>query len=109
MTAALVGPLRTGVIHFQRGIRRANGGVVAYDPPVNTLDPRYIACTDHHVACDCREAEFSEERNEWRMERASLRSAIDRILDDHPTDADEPCMCTGCQIARAVHVYPRGH
>ncbi|WP_157904258.1 hypothetical protein, partial [Parafrankia soli] len=44
-----------------------------YDVPKNTLDPRYAACADHHVACDCREAEFSELRaellDELRLER----------------------------------------
>lgn len=82
-----------------------------YEPPVNTVDPRYAACTDHHVACDCREAEFAEERREQRMEREAMRAAFDEILAGHETrnwnDGKSPgCMCTGCQLARACHIYP---
>jgi len=124
MTGHLVGPVRNGVIHFRSGMR-GNDGAIAYTPPQNTLDPRYDACTDHHVACDCREAEFAEERHEWRYERDAIRQAFDAIrqaFDDilagHSTHihgepnpytgrADQPCMCTGCQIARATHHYPR--
>jgi hypothetical protein len=83
---------------------------VAYAPPKNTLDPRYDQCTEHRVACDCREAEFAEELNEHRMERQQMKAAFDEMLAGHETwrrSEDSPgCMCTGCQIARACHVWP---
>lgn len=100
---------------------------VAYVPPRDTCDPRARACTEHHVACDCREAEFAEYAAENRYERKATQAAFDTILDGHATYSHfaqrvtawgdeavyEPapqalCMCTGCQIARAAHIYPRG-
>lgn len=84
------------------------GGMVAYEPPANTLDPRYDACTDHHVACDCREAEHAEYRSESHADRQALVEAAARILAGHPTWADDDassCQCTGCQLARAAHVW----
>jgi hypothetical protein len=88
---------------------------VAYVPPRDTCDPRYAACTEHHVACDCREAEFAEFKSEYRAERADRQEAFDTILAGHRTWQYSPdgqtligCMCTGCQIARACHVWPAG-
>lgn len=79
-----------------------------YDPPVNTLDPRYAACTAHHVACDCREAEFAEHRAEERKHYDELFKICERLLTDHPTEPNDDgsggCMCTGCQIVRAAHL-----
>ena len=57
-TSALVGPLRQ--ITFQDGTK------LVYTPPRDTLDPRYRACARHHPACDCREAELSEQIHEGR-------------------------------------------
>lgn len=110
--AELVGPLP--VVVFRGGPhwrdRDQPQPSVAYVPPKNTLDPRYDACTEHRVACDCREAEFAEERAEQRMERKQMQDAFSEILAGHVTrnyDSDAPgCMCTGCQIARACHIYP---
>lgn len=72
------------------------------------------ACSDHHVACDCREAEWAEQRNEWRYAAKELQDAVDEVLVGHPTWQWSPegqmftgCMCTGCQIARAIHIHPR--
>jgi hypothetical protein len=82
-----------------------------YTPPRDTCDPRYVACTDHHPACDCREAEMAENVKELRYEYREIREAFDTFLAGHPTYADTdgqvPCQCTGCVIARAAHIYPR--
>ncbi|MFC0626127.1 hypothetical protein [Kribbella deserti] len=86
---------------------------VAYVPPTNTLDPRYVACTKHHVACDCREAEWAEYRAEHSYARREMQAAFDQILAGHQTwqwsdegDTFTGCMCTGCQLARACHIWP---
>lgn len=118
-STALVGPLPT--VAFRGGPDafgwppNLNPPKVAYVPPRNTLDPRYAACTEHRVACDCREAEHAEEMGEWRAERRELQQAFDEALAGHPTYQWSPdgntmtgCMCTGCQIARAVHIHPNG-
>ena len=114
MSTEVVGPIK--VIHFGTW---GSGGSVNYTPPRDTLDPRYKACVDHHVACDCREAEWSEQHHEWAYTFKEIRDAVDAILAGHPTtiyglpnpytgEVDPPCQCTGCQLARAIHVYPRG-
>lgn len=113
MTTDLVGPVN--VIRF--GIYGRSGSVI-YTPPGNTCDPRYDACTNHHVACDCREAEWAEQRAEWRDEYKGLQEAFDQVLAGHSTaihgapnpytgESDAPCACTGCQIARLLGRYPR--
>lgn len=114
----LVGPMPVGKVRFGGGpsiVRRDDHGrlrrrhsdaTVIYDVPTNTLDPRYTACTDHHVACDCREAEHAEEMQEWAYARREIQGAIDSVLQGHRIDE---CMCTGCQIARSIHVYPKEH
>lgn len=84
---------------------------VAYDVPKDTLDPRYRACTSHHVACDCREAEQSENLNEHRAEWKHLRDAARRALAGHQVDKPMEasalerlgfplCLCSGCVIQR---------
>lgn len=81
--------------------------------PENTLDPRYVACTNHRTACDCREAEHAETRAEFRAEMRHIKRAFDEVLAGHATwvDADDQelaerlqCKCTGCQIARRTHM-----
>lgn len=74
---------------------------IEYDVPKNTLDPRVEECTDHHVACDCREAELAEQINEWRARVLDLEAAIR----DHTAGHVDGCACTGCYIARAVGMY----
>lgn len=110
-TKALVDPTKT--VTFRGGPRLAPDQSVNYSIPRDTCDPRYRLCIDHHVACDCREAEMAEDRNEWRHARKEQQEAFDQILAGHPTRiwSDEGntmvgCQCTGCQLARALHIYP---
>lgn len=124
----LVGPLKVGKVSFTGGPSQfwhddqghlriiSSHATAIYDVPVDTRDPRYAACTDHHIACDCREAELAEQISELRGEYSLLRNAIDTVLAGHPTTADgedrygqpiKPCQCTGCQIARAIYIYPK--
>lgn len=84
----------SGYVQFRDGTR------VTYDVPANTLDPRYPLCTEHRVACDCREAELREDLAELNAEFRAIREAMAGILAGHP----ESCMCTGCQIARTTHL-----
>lgn len=72
---------------------------IDYDPPRNTMDPRYAACKSHRVACDCREGEYQEEIHEYRSEYEAMRKAIGEVLAGHQADL---CSCTGCKIARLV-------
>jgi hypothetical protein len=99
---------------------RAEPVVSLYVPPRDTLDPRYERCTRHHTACDCREAVWAEHLAELIADTRDLQRACDQLLAGHNTYGEvflddgrhvvgTPCMCTGCQIARAVHIYPRNH
>ncbi len=84
---------------------------VNYAVPRDTLDPRYRMCTNHHVACDCREAEQAELIVEFRALVREFETAFDEILAGHPTYSytdTPPCQCTGCRIARAARYYPKG-
>ena len=120
----LVGPLPT--IHFQHGHRAVRQ---AYEVPQDTMDHRYALCTDHHPACDCREALLSEQLREYRAERKAFWDAaavnlIDHRLRDYGDlgapagrsraemgddmwwryisgDGPLACQCTGCKITRA--------
>jgi len=85
---------------------------LAYTPPRDTCDPRYVACTEHHVACDCREAEFAEQLAEFRNRLREIEAAASRVLRGHFThaytkdgaiDYDWRCSCTGCAIAQLTH------
>jgi hypothetical protein len=113
VTAALVGPLP--VVRFRGGPGRwddPDPPKVAYSPPRDTTDPRFAECTDHRVACDCREALWAEDRQEWAYARREAQEAVDDLLAGHPTWSDDGntftgCMCTGCQLARALHLWPR--
>jgi hypothetical protein len=84
-----------GFVQFRDGTR------VHYATPINTLDPRYIACTQHRVACDCREAELAEDRADLNAELKELRKVFRRVLAGHPED----CMCTGCQVFRESRLH----
>jgi hypothetical protein len=104
-------PTRTDRVKF------ADNSTADYTPPVNTLDPRYAACTDHRVGCDCREADLREDIVDIRADYAILKAAVERVVGNHPTylpPAPNPtntgdayketpgCQCTGCQIVRLV-------
>lgn len=67
----LVGPLPQ--------VRFHDGTQLVYTAPRDTLDLRYVACREHRPACDCREAEFAEERSELRGELHRMRSLEDAI------------------------------
>ncbi|WP_328339481.1 hypothetical protein [Micromonospora sp. NBC_00421] len=84
-----------GYVQFRDGSR------IPYPVPPNTFDPRYIACTQHRVACDCREAELAEDRADLNAELKSLREVFRRVLGDHPNG----CMCTGCQVFRESRLH----
>lgn len=84
-----------GYVLFHDGTR------LEYDQPVNTLDPRYPACVGHRTACICREAEWSEERNEYAAEWQGARRAITEVLKGHDATI---CQCAGCEIARRLHL-----
>lgn len=111
MNDAIVGPLQTVV--FRGGPwPNPDPTTVVYTPPRDTMDPRYVACTEHRVACDCREAEWAEWRQEIRYAENELRAAITEVLAGHPTrqwsddgNTFTGCMCTGCQIVRAADLY----
>lgn len=117
----LVGPLPT--VRFYGGPRPVGGlfarnkgrnlPAVAYTPPKNTLDPRYAACTEHRVACDCREAEFAEHKQEARAEWQRVDDVIVSTLRGHATwprtPTDPGCLCTGCQIARRLGIWRAGN
>lgn len=99
MSAELAGPLHR--------VRFADGSELAADIPRDTLDPRWRACPAHHLACDCREAEFSEYRMEVLGEIEHIRKAFNDVLGGHLTFAaelgDVTCECTGCRVARRTH------
>lgn len=99
----------TATISFWDGTR------IAYDVPRDTLDKRYAACASHHPACDCREAERSEDLAELRARLDEIEEAALEVLAGHhayawrrnPVSDEEEavhCMCTGCQIARRGHL-----
>lgn len=84
-----------GYVLFHDGTR------IEFDRPINTLDPRYPQCTDHRVGCICREAEWSEEVSEYRGEWQQFRKVLGDVLAGHAACC---CRCTGCEIARRVHL-----
>lgn len=83
-----------GYVLFQDGTRQD------FDQPLDTLDPRYPLCTEHRTGCICREAEWSEEIREYRIEYEGFRKALADVLAGHPTEC---CQCTGCAILRRTH------
>jgi hypothetical protein len=85
-------------------VRFADGSTSDYTPPFMTVDPRYAACTDHHVGCDCREAHLREDILEYKNEEQVWRAAAEEIVGEHE---QETCMCTGCQIIRHRDVVSR--
>jgi hypothetical protein len=106
MTAALVGPLQP--------VRYADGATEWHDLPRNTIDIRYSACGNHHLACDCREAALAETIGEYRAMYRELEQAITAAIEGHPTwaysrdgyseDEAGQCKCPVCHIARKCFV-----
>jgi len=111
MTATeLVGPLRP--------VRYATGRTQWRDLPRNTLDIRYAACGNHHLACDCREAMLAEDIGEWRAMFREVEQVVLAAIRGHQTYAytgtddsgwsgeDEfaQCKCQACEIARSAHI-----
>lgn len=94
---------------------RGHSGPVMHLPvplPTDTMDPRWAACTDHRVACDCREAEMAENLREYRYERDQAALVFNEVLKGHQTfaytadgvrDRFAECKCTGCEIARRTY------
>lgn len=115
-----------GSVVFFRGDRPSQRVPVSVTqaPPTDTGDPRWRACTHHHLACDCREAEMGEEIHEWRGNFTQAQAVAREICNGHPTwpdyyDQSHPlgplggaeyvpseacCQCTGCQIIRKAHL-----
>ena len=70
------------------------GPEIRYRPPTSTMDLRYAACTNHRVACDCREAHMAEDRAEHQYERDTNRNLIARlrsIAREHALDRSGRC------------------
>lgn len=95
----VVGPL----INF-----RGHAIPVDHAPPRDTTDPRYLKCADHHLACDCREAEQNEVIGEYRAGYREIEDQLATMIDGHPTfvdvdGEDRPdlqCQCVACKIVR---------
>lgn len=88
--SAVVGPLRQ--------IRFRDGSTQVYDPPRDTRDLRWIGCIDHHPACDCREAEMTENLTELRAEARlaeMAEQAITAVLRIH-SHCPGSRYCQGC-------------
>lgn len=121
----LVGPLPVVLFRGERKPGHVTPRVpVVVDraPPTDTCDPRYLTCVDHHLACDCREAEMGEEIHEWLGNWQQARDAAREVCAGHPTWPDyyveernnvyevtyapvgDCCQCTGCQIIRKAHL-----
>jgi len=104
VTAELVGPLRP--------VFYATGVTEWHDLPRDTMDIRYSACGNHHLACDCREALLAENEGEYRSELARLEKIILAAIKGHSTwesidgypDEFGRCKCPACDIARAARV-----
>lgn len=83
----LVGPVPS--VSFYGGPDRYRPGIdapkIGYVIPTSTRDPRFAACTEHHVACDCREAELAEEIAEFRTEYRRLRDLVYSAVEGHRT------------------------
>jgi hypothetical protein len=95
---AIVGPLPT--ITFRDGARQA------YSPPRDTCDNRYAACTDHHPACDCREALFAEDRQEHRAAMDDARMVIAHLIDAPcPPSARQDCRVCMAALTTWLHRY----
>ena len=85
---------------------------VPQTPPHDTCDgERWAQCTDHHLACDCREAELAENYSELRHDFNAVSTALRAAIADHPTlvktrggnrRRDLECRCTACHVVRPL-------
>ncbi|WP_239405436.1 hypothetical protein [Frankia sp. Cj3] len=71
-------------VHFKYGT--PDSTAINYRLPRGTMDPRWAACVSHHVACDCREAEFAETVAELKAEVNSLRRVVEALWAGAPVD-----------------------
>lgn len=101
----MVGPLQR--------VRYAGGVTEWHDLPRNTIDIRYSACGNHHLACDCREASLAEDIGEYRVMYRELETAILVATAGHATwaydangwdDEFAQCKCRACGIARTARI-----
>lgn len=71
-------------VRFKPGTDQA--GATGYVVPKDTRDPRWAACADHHVACDCREAQLAELvaelRDELKRQKADYDEGIAELLSE---------------------------
>ncbi|MGV9666964.1 hypothetical protein [Nocardia niigatensis] len=87
---------------------------VTSSPPRDTTDPRYGACTDHRLACDCREAELAERLTDQLAEVREMRNALMAACTGHPTKVyvdnrprvDLECRCLPCAALRHSNYVP---
>lgn len=108
MTKALVGPLPTIVFYGAGGW--AGRVRQAYTVPTHGGDLRARLCTNHHPACDCREADLNELITEQRGEMRRLAQAARSALAGHQVEVPiggeewtvQLCLCSGCVIHRAT-------
>lgn len=106
------------VVTFWNGINKPPVELVLDRPlPTSTLDPRFATCTDHRVACDCREAVLAEDVAELRGDRDLLLRTLHEELAGHATraytsegarDEQAECKCTGCRIVRRLPFFNVG-
>jgi hypothetical protein len=72
---------------------------IRYKPPTSTVDPRYAACRQHRVACDCREGHMAEDRAELRYyadENRLMEQGIDAVLALHGKGPTGRCSAPDC-------------
>ncbi|WP_280452274.1 hypothetical protein [Nocardia cyriacigeorgica] len=101
------GPLVGPLVRF-----RGEQVAVTSSPPRDTRDPRYLSCTDHRLACDCREAELAEQLTDYRLEFEQMRDLFDALTESHPTRvevdgvrrADLECRCPLCVFGRQARL-----
>ncbi|MEW1845919.1 hypothetical protein AB0392_48895 [Nonomuraea angiospora] len=107
------------VVTFWNGLDKPPFELVLDRPlPTDTSDPRWAACTNHRVACDCREAVHAEDLAEARGDRDLLLGALREELVDHATraytadggrDEQAECKCSGCRVARRLPFHIGGY
>lgn len=72
------------------------------DPPRDTRDIRYQLCTDHHTACDCREAELGEVIAELRSENQNAERNEEMLVAIARLHTPRPGYHPRCEICLSV-------